>query len=223
MDGVFVNDICFDTRRCRGFRRRLWFRNLDDPTHRWSSRASGLKLVRVMPTASEVTNPARREFLTRRVVPTSSPFRPPWTNEDRILQRCTRCADCITSCPENVLALDKIGFPVFAPGESKEGCTFCTACVEACRFDVFDAAQDPPWNTKISIEHDNCLPFIGVHCESCRDACVADAIRMRPRIGGPAQPAIDLESCTGCGACVAVCPVRALSVTNGGPLMAQST
>ncbi len=32
-------------------------------------------------------------------------------------------------------------------------------------------------------------------------------------MGGPFQPEIDVDACNGCGACIAVCPVGAVSVT----------
>ena len=57
-----------------------------------------------------------------------------------------------------------------------------------------------------------CLTFARVVCENCGDACDEQAIRFPPRHGETARPVIDANRCTGCGDCIAVCPVRALSI-----------
>ncbi|MEJ0018383.1 MAG: 4Fe-4S dicluster domain-containing protein [Acetobacteraceae bacterium] len=60
---------------------------------------------------------------------------------------------------------------------------------------------------------DCCLARSFVHCQSCGDACPAQAIRFTPRLGGPPLPRITASLCTGCGDCVPVCPVGALALT----------
>lgn len=57
-----------------------------------------------------------------------------------------------------------------------------------------------------------CLTYLGVACQSCRDACPESAIRFRPS-RAIAQPEIDGERCSGCGDCLAPCPTQALSIT----------
>lgn len=57
-----------------------------------------------------------------------------------------------------------------------------------------------------------CLTKQGIACQSCRDACPQDAIRFRPRAGGPFLPEVDEALCNGCGACVAPCPAEAIAV-----------
>ena len=61
---------------------------------------------------------------------------------------------------------------------------------------------------------DACLTLHGIVCQSCADQCGAAAIRLRLRIGGPALPAVDLLSCTGCGECVARCPGQAITLVD---------
>jgi ferredoxin-type protein NapF len=57
-----------------------------------------------------------------------------------------------------------------------------------------------------------CLARAGVVCQSCGDACPEQAIRFTLRRGGPPLPSLDENRCTGCGACVPVCPVGAISL-----------
>lgn len=58
-----------------------------------------------------------------------------------------------------------------------------------------------------------CLPRQGVVCRSCGEACEPAAILFRPAAGGVAQPFLQVERCTGCGECRAVCPVDALRLS----------
>lgn len=94
----------------------------------------------------------------------------------------------------------------FAQGE----CTFCEACAEACPQDLFDTSRRP-FAHRAEIAND-CLIYSGVECRSCGDACPEAAIRFRPRIGGPFLPEIRTNACTGCGACLAPCPVDAVTI-----------
>lgn len=57
-----------------------------------------------------------------------------------------------------------------------------------------------------------CLARRGIVCEACRDVCEAGAIRFRPAIGRAPVPAIDLDRCTGCGECAALCPAAAIEL-----------
>lgn len=59
----------------------------------------------------------------------------------------------------------------------------------------------------------SCIAFGNAVCRSCGDACAAGAIRFRPRLGGAAVPEVDAAKCTACGACVAPCPVAAITLT----------
>ncbi len=59
---------------------------------------------------------------------------------------------------------------------------------------------------------DGCLARLGIVCQSCRDACPEGAMRFRPRLGHVAEPEVDLAACTGCGECVAPCPVAAIEI-----------
>lgn len=153
---------------------------------------------------------SRRAFFRGRPRPRSE-IRPPWAlAEDAFVDRCTRCNDCITACPTHILIVGDGGYPTvnFQEGE----CTFCGDCVARCQPKALQrTAEQPPWSIKAVIGED-CLPRQGVECRVCGDFCDTRAIRFSPRVGGSPLPVVDIEKCTGCGACVAPCPTRAVAI-----------
>jgi ferredoxin-type protein NapF len=62
---------------------------------------------------------------------------------------------------------------------------------------------------------DACLARAGVVCQGCGDACPERAIGFPLRRGGPPLPVVEEDRCTGCGACVAICPVGAIGLPEG--------
>ncbi|WP_334158589.1 ferredoxin-type protein NapF [Oryzomicrobium sp.] len=139
------------------------------------------------------------------------PFRPPWslawTDEAAFAAACSRCDACIAACPAGVLKRGDGGFPELTFAAA--GCTLCRECVSACRDGAFAADAVEPWNLAVAFT-EACLPGRGVECRSCGEHCEAGAIRFRPRLGGAPLPALDADACTGCGACVPVCPAGAI-------------
>ena len=59
---------------------------------------------------------------------------------------------------------------------------------------------------------DGCLARAGVVCQACGDTCPERAIRFQLQRGGPPLPRIDEDRCTGCGECMPVCPVAAITL-----------
>ncbi len=151
----------------------------------------------------------RRAFLRGRQA-LETPLRPPWAgDEGAFLDVCTSCLACVAACPAGVLVEGEGRHPVFDPRRGE--CTFCAACVEACAPHALDFGRaEQPWQLKAEIGT-ACLAQRGVVCLSCRDVCGEAAIRFRPAPGG-ARPDLDRERCTGCGACVGVCPTAAIVV-----------
>ncbi|MEQ9491018.1 MAG: ferredoxin-type protein NapF [Alphaproteobacteria bacterium] len=162
--------------------------------------------------AASTIDQGRRRFLFARKQTEPAPFRPPWTDETLLDSRCTGCGDCLRACPENVLKPGAGGYPVFDPFAGSRECTFCGECAAACNEDVFVTFRDPPWNIAAVLNEETCLAHRDIHCESCRDVCAEQAIRFRPRIGGPPTPTLEEAVCTGCGACISSCPANALSL-----------
>jgi len=154
----------------------------------------------------------RRQFLTAgRNKAGSAPLRPPWSvDETRFQDACTRCGDCIAVCPEHILIREGVnGYPIvdFKRGE----CTFCTDCVQACPTNALSQPAAQPWLLK-AVVGKTCLAKDQVICMTCAEQCEARAIRFTPLLGAIAQPEINLDVCTGCGACVAPCPTQAIEI-----------
>ena len=151
---------------------------------------------------------SRRRFFGSRL-PRVAPFRPPWSVlEARFVDDCSRCDDCVSACPTGLLQRGDGGFPVadFATA----ACTFCGECAKACTTGAIapDATQ-APWQFTIRIS-DGCLAHQRVECRTCGESCEAHAIRFRLFAGATPLPEIDHAACTGCGACLAPCPVSAI-------------
>ncbi|MFK0573641.1 ferredoxin-type protein NapF [Endozoicomonas sp.] len=137
-------------------------------------------------------------------------IRPPWTPvEEDFIEQCRRCGDCVTACETGLLKKGSGGFP--EADFSKAGCSFCQSCSDACQYHVIRKTEARPWNIAATITS-RCLALNRVHCRTCQEICEADAITFKLQIGGVATPAIDIHLCTGCGECVAPCPVDTITM-----------
>jgi len=136
-------------------------------------------------------------------------IRPPWSvPADEFTKKCTGCGECVSVCPENILTID--GRNLAKVDFSKGECTFCRDCVPSCKDGALVFTNiDHPWSLNISIEG-KCLAMTGVECRICDDQCESRAIRFRLTAGGVSVPQLDETLCTGCGACIAPCPVEAV-------------
>ncbi len=164
---------------------------------------------------------SRMQFLRGDFRGKHTPLRPPWAvSEALFTEICTACGECIRQCPQGILKAGRSAYPIidFHVGE----CLFCEACVEACRPRALlsgargSTPHDKVWDLVACIASDSCLAHHGVECRSCVDPCERRAITMPPRCGGHPLPQIDSASCNGCGACVSVCPVTAISMVHAG-------
>ncbi len=70
----------------------------------------------------------------------------------------------------------------------------------------------PPWHIKASIDLNKCLSMNATICRSCGESCDDEAIKFILELGGIAEPVLNTETCTGCGACYSVCPVQAVKL-----------
>lgn len=163
-------------------------------------------------------DPARRAFLRggrRNTKPAE--IRPPWgLPEPAFSSGCTRCHNCVDACPEQIIVPDTDGVPTldFHRGE----CTFCRQCTTSCPEPLFlDPKRHAAWRHTAQIER-TCLGYQGIFCQSCKESCEAGAIHFSLWERRIPAPRIELDVCTGCGACIGVCPVRAITMaTNLSP------
>ena len=158
---------------------------------------------------AEVTAaPSRRAFLRGRF-DAPAEMRPFGALAESAFQEvCTGCGDCAAACPEAILFKGEGGYPVV--DMANNGCTFCGDCIEACETGGLVPDRAWPWTVSVA---DTCLSTKGVECRACQDFCDARAIRFRPALGGSVHMHLDSSLCTGCGFCVAPCPVDAISLT----------
>jgi ferredoxin-type protein NapF len=153
----------------------------------------------------------RRRFMRGGAGPVE--LRPPWLLDPAsFTESCTRCNKCIELCPQDILVAGGGGFPrvEFSQGE----CTFCGDCTRHCEAELFDQILDNKnlgWTHKVQVG-EGCLTNFGVMCRSCEDACEPRAIRFPLVAGKVPQPTIDIDACTGCGACIRPCPETAISL-----------
>ncbi|MEE2729481.1 MAG: ferredoxin-type protein NapF [Pseudomonadota bacterium] len=137
-------------------------------------------------------------------------IRLPWsTDHTAFINGCTRCGDCIACCPQRIIRPGAGGYPELDFSERE--CTFCGNCAHTCQQPLFDL-EHPPWQHRAQIGTD-CLTHAGIVCQNCKDACTASAIRFQFARGGIAKPVLDVDRCTGCGACIAPCPNDSIRMT----------
>jgi ferredoxin-type protein NapF len=135
--------------------------------------------------------------------------RPPWSTEKTVRATCTSCGECIAACPEAILMKGPAGTPVvnFMSGE----CTFCAACADACPEAVFGDTGATPWTIVAEIDS-SCLLENGVSCRTCTDVCEPNALHFDLKCGAFGAIHVDVGACSGCGACLGICPVGAIKI-----------
>jgi len=160
-----------------------------------------------------MTNTSRRQFLRGHFKKNEFVIRPPWAvPEEQFIAECTRCDECITICPEKVIQKGQGGFPEIVFDRS--GCEFCEECLEVCKPKVLNKTEEDaqPWFIKAEI-NSKCITYHGTICRTCGEACDDGAIRFKLEPGKVAEPLLSTDKCTGCGFCIAMCPVDAVVIS----------
>jgi ferredoxin-type protein NapG len=136
-------------------------------------------------------------------------LRPPGAiDETAFLLTCTRCGDCGTACPTDVIrflppsAGAAVGTPYIDPMTNP--CDLCGKCMPACEPQALLLITDPRevrMGTAV-LNTDTCWAHQGQPCDLCYQRCPYpdEAIRM---VAG--KPEILADKCTGCGECVYAC------------------
>lgn len=146
-------------------------------------------------------------------------LRPPGAIEESdFVDRCIKCGQCAQVCPYDSIVMThipwggKAGTPVIYAREVP--CYVCMECPPVCP----TGALDPGVRKKEQIEmgvavidESICLPFMGVICKACFEACpiYREAITLPDEI----HPKVHEEHCIGCGICEHVCVAEVSAIT----------
>ncbi|HBE92994.1 MAG TPA: hypothetical protein DDW55_10860 [Gammaproteobacteria bacterium] len=140
---------------------------------------------------------------------------PPWHQGISLNNYCVGCAHpCTTACEPAIIRLhpadhDHAGLPYL--DFSTSGCTYCKACVEVCPIEIEIVEAVTPDIGKAHINRDTCIAWEDVICQSCSNRCEYQAITTVYQ----RRAQVKMDLCNGCGMCVSVCPVDALSIRSG--------
>ena len=154
----------------------------------------------------EVFNSLLKPFSEKKVQ--EKPIRPPYFKDINLFYtNCIECLEkpCIEACEESILVVleDK----TIAINFSKNGCTYCNLCAEACCNEVLNIENKKQIEANIEIDVLTCLSWQNTMCFSCKDPCLDNAIDFL----GLFRPSIN-KNCTACGFCINICPTGAIKV-----------
>lgn len=161
---------------------------------------------------SDGVNLSRRHLLRGHLKAAAPAVQLPWSLPwPEFVADCSRCGDCLSACPEQIIIKGDGGFPALDLGRGE--CSFCGDCASACQEPLFRPRDQRPWDYIAQIT-EGCLANGQVYCQRCQDSCEARAIRFVPVLGRVPTPSVDATLCTGCGACVGDCPVGSIKVAS---------
>lgn len=159
---------------------------------------------------------SRARLLRGNVKVAPPPLRPPWAlrGAKAFDTACDGCGKCAPACEIDLIALGADGKPFVSFADM--GCNFCGACADACPTGALRRDDESaPWDHVARIGA-SCLSYGGVECRMCGDHCPAGAIAFQPLGRGRWLPSVREADCSGCGACVAPCPSRAITMNPFG-------
>ena len=145
-------------------------------------------------------------------------FRPPGAlPEATFLETCSRCGNCVESCPADAIQslqsgqshLD--GTPYIDP--NYQPCVVCDSleCMQVCPSGALQSLAAHEIRIGLAaVNYDTCLRSDGVDCRDCVDSCPigGNAIRFN------AEERVEILSagCVGCGVCQYQCPTNPKSI-----------
>lgn len=152
----------------------------------------------------------------------AKPFvRPPGAvSEERFLDLCTKCDDCVKACPEWVVRKtgpefgERLeGYPMLLPAQNP--CGFCSGypCITACKTGalVAPAAGAPARIGLAVVDNARCYMGQGQPCDYCVKDCPVKPKAISVTARG-LSAGVNADLCTGCGECAQICPANAISI-----------
>jgi ferredoxin len=148
---------------------------------------------------------------------------------DKFNTLCIRCGSCIRVCPTQILKQNQlVGFGLLTPVVEFNGSyclETCNACGIVCPSGSIRAFQIEEKKMlkmgQIEVNEDTCLLMKLRECGICKPACTYKAIDIVEfgRNSLKMLPVVKHSGCTGCGACIAVCPENCFRI---GPVIRQT-
>ena len=149
-------------------------------------------------------------------------LRPPAALESvKLYAVCTRCGSCIKACPTRILSEDVRFTPgfltpkvIFADGYCLETCNRCSVVCPSGAITLFRVeAKSQILMGLAEIKTNDCLLASLKECDRCRSVCPYNAVEMGSTDNSNLiLPFISNEKCTGCGACMVICPTACISI-----------
>jgi MauM/NapG family ferredoxin protein len=144
-------------------------------------------------------------------------LRPPGAlAEDKFLDACTRCGECVTACPAAAIQIDETayngsGAPYIDPEVMP--CVVCNtlACMKVCPTDALGYV--PRWLIHMGTaewDENLCVRRYDTTCTTCIDQCPIGSEAIELRDG---KIHVKETGCTGCGSCQYYCPTYPKSIT----------
>lgn len=149
-------------------------------------------------------------------------IRPPASLEPgRLGMICTRCGSCIKACPTKILTVDTrmtaeflTPAAVFNRAYCIEGCNNCSVVCPSGAITLFDKAAKPSIKMGLAeVSTNKCLLALQKECDRCKSVCPYKAVEIAPALSSSLMiPVISDDRCTGCGACLVICPVHCITI-----------
>jgi ferredoxin len=135
---------------------------------------------------------------------------------------CIRCGSCIRVCPTGILKQNqKVGFGMLTPLVEFNGSyclETCNECGQVCPSGSITAFKIEEKKMlrmgQIEVNEETCLLMKYRECGICKPACKYKAIDIMEKGRNSLQmmPVVKHSGCTGCGACIAVCPANCFRI-----------